>query len=108
MPAHCIGSGQGARSLIIGMGVGGGGATKQEAGALLKVYPHKKGGGGHTEGGSHFEVVLIWALEVLAVLKGAFGHNNFCPFLKGGARKAVPCLEGRSRKNILTCDFPIL
>ena len=53
----------------------------------MKFYPYKRGGGSETkfscakEGGgtTSFEVVLIWELEVLAIVMGG-GRKKFPPF----------------------------
>ena len=69
-------------------------------GASEVILLQKEGWGGkslsHAEGGrgiTSFEVVLMWELEVLAIVMGGGGAKSFHP-LKAGRRKLYPVLRG--------------
>ena len=70
---------------------------------MRKSFSHAEGGGTKS-----FEVVLTRKLEVLIIVMQRGGSKGFHP-LKGGAQKALPCLEGGGgRKKFRIRNFPIL
>ena len=80
--------GGGGRSFEIVLNIGSGGLQNRKGGVHVKFNPYRTLGGGersccHGEGVGQksFEIVLMWELEVLAILKG--GRKKLTPFKKG-------------------------